>query len=96
MMRRVAAVTLLAAIGWSSAAQADSPCLEVQDGQGRKLAGASATLANWTRYTDASGRVCFSNVPSGRYQVLLRLGQVTGPCNVVSSQASTSCTLAAR
>jgi hypothetical protein len=96
MKKRAAAALAAVAIGWSAAALADTPCLDVQDGQGRKLPGVSATLANWTRYTDASGRVCFQNVPPGRYQVMLRAGPVTGSCNVVSNQASTSCALAAR
>ncbi len=96
MTRWIAAALLTATIGWSSAALADTPCLDVQDGQGRKLPGVSATLANWTRYTDASGRVCFQNVPPGRYQVMLRAGQLTGACNVASNQGSTSCALGAR
>lgn len=96
MTRHIAAAILVAAIGWPSAAQADSPCLDVHDGQGRKLPGVSATLGNWTRYTDATGRVCFQNVPPGRYQVMLRAGQTTGACNVTSNQASTACVLGAR
>lgn len=93
MTRHLALAILVAVLGWPSPVRADSPCLDVQDGQGRKLSGVIATLASWKRMTDASGRVCFQNVPPGRYQVMLRFGQITGPCNIVSSQASTPCTL---
>ena len=96
MTRWTAAAIVTVALAWASAVRADAPCLDVQDGQGRKLSGVSATLANWTRFTDASGRVCFQNVPPGRYQVMLRAGQTTGACNVASNQASTSCALGAR
>ena len=88
----IAACALL----WPSALLADTPCLDVSDSQGRKLAGVSVTLANWTRLTDQSGRVCFQNVPPGRYQVLMRSGQLTAPCNVASEEPSTACTMQPR
>jgi hypothetical protein len=80
---------------WSTALLADTPCVDVVGRQGRKLAGVSVTLGSWTRYTDQAGRVCFQNVPKGKYQVSLRSGEVTGVCDVSTDRPSVQCQMAA-
>lgn len=78
---------------WTSVVLAGATCVDVVNRQGREVAGVSVTFANWTRYTNRSGQVCFQNIPPGRYQILLRIGEVTGTCDVRAEQTSVRCQL---
>jgi hypothetical protein len=81
---------------WSAQVLADTPCVEVVDLKGQKVAGVSVTLGSWTRYTNQAGGVCFQNIPKGRYQILLRSGDLKSVCDLSTDQANVKCTAPTR
>jgi len=91
MTRTVSWLLAATTLCWSTSLLADSPCVDVVNRQGRKLPGVSVTLGNWTRYTDQAGRVCFQNVPKGKYQLALRSGDVTSVCDVSTDRPNLQC-----
>jgi hypothetical protein len=91
MKRLVHWVLLTVLTAWASPLWAVSPCIDVVDRQGRKLANVGVTLGSLTRYTDQAGHVCFPDVPSGRYQITLRSGDVRAICNIATDRPNVQC-----
>jgi hypothetical protein len=91
MTRTARCLIMAAAACWSAQVLADTPCVDVVDVKGQKVAGVSVTLGSWTRYTNQAGGVCFQNIPRGRYQVLLRSGNLKGVCEVSTDQPNVQC-----
>jgi hypothetical protein len=71
---------------WPDPLLADTLCIQIVDHANQPVSGVAVTLASWTSYTDAQGRVCFNDVPAATYQVSLRYNDAWGVCNVITSR----------